>query len=118
MKKMKNLSDRYRYLVSFFTLPAVMILVLVSCTGKPEPYIILEVSGSDNITNYSKSSLFVNNITDSINPTPIAGSQGDLFLSGDNIFVFDDTSSKGSFELKTDDFVFYVNDMISSISIP
>lgn len=90
-----------------------------SCISNSEPFNLLEFSGSGNIVNYSKSYLNVQNISDSINPTVIAGSRGDLLLlSDDQIFIYEDSSSKNRFTVKYLNNLLYINDKIQTINIP
>ena len=111
---------RYRYLRSHFSFPYLfsLILILTSCTSRPAPYSILEFTGAADINNFSKSHLLMLNKSDSINPTVIMGSKGDLFWCDENIFLYNDSSSQNRLIIKSTDSVLYVNDKIYSINIP
>jgi hypothetical protein len=111
---------RYRYLRSQFSLIYLvsLIWILTSCTSRPEPYSIVEFTGAADINNFSKSHLLMLNKSDSINPTVIMGSKGDLFWCDENIFLYNDSSSRNRFLIKSTDSVLYVNDKIYSIYIP
>jgi hypothetical protein len=120
MKSMSIFNMRYRYLRSHFSFPYLvsLILILTSCSSRPEPYSILEFTGAADINNFSKSHLLMLNKSDSINPTVIMGSKGDLFWCDENIFLCNDSSSRNRFLIKSTDSVLYVNDKIYSIDIP
>jgi hypothetical protein len=111
---------RHRFLrrYSFFPLYVVLILFFTSCTDRSEPYSILEFIGTDNVNNYSKSPLLYFNKSDSVNPTAIMGSRGDLFNFSEYIFLYNDSSSQNRFLIKYIDSVLYVNNKIYSIEIP
>jgi hypothetical protein len=119
MKSLNKFNMRHRCLrnQSFFYYLISLFLILTSCT-RPVPYSILEFTGADDIANYSKSYLLMLNKSDSINPTVIMGSNGDLFWCDENFFVYNDSSSQSRFLIKSTDSVLYVNDKIYSIDIP
>jgi hypothetical protein len=106
---------RHCYLSSFVYL---LLMFFVSCTGKQEPYSLLEFSGVENVNNYSKSYMLVSNKSDSIHPTAIMGSKGDLFSFDEYLFVYDGSPTKKIFSLRYDDSALYVNNKISMIDIP
>lgn len=120
MKSPNNFFVRYRYLRdhSFYSFSLALILLFTSCATKPEPYSILEFTGIDGVNNYSKSFFLTVSKSDSINPAVIMGSKGDLFMCGDFIFLYNDTSPQNRFSCKYLDKVQYVNDKICSIEIP
>jgi hypothetical protein len=95
-----------------------LILFFASCISKPEPYSIIEFSGEEMISNYSKSFQLMIFESDSLNPIAVPASPGDMFGWDNIVFVYNDTSSKNTFRFKTVDNVVYVNDRISSIDIP
>ena len=88
-----------------------------SCSEKAESYSILEFNGANNIANYSKSTFLIQSFSDSLNPSLIVGSNGDLLMCDDNIFVFNNTSQT-KFLLNYDDSALYVNNKITSIDLP
>jgi hypothetical protein len=120
MKRLDNscIRNKYSGYTFFFLYFAAMILFLASCTGKPEPYSILEFTGVDNINNYSRSFLQVSYKSDSVSPLAVPGSIGDLFICDENGFVYKDASSQTKFLFKTVDSELYVNGKIISIKIP
>ncbi len=120
MKSMNIFNMRYRYLRSHFSFPYLvsLILILTSCTSRPEPYSILEFNGVEGINNFSKSYFLMLNESDSINPNVIMGSKGDLFWCDEYLFLYNDSSSQNKFKFKDTDSVLYVNDKIYSIDIP
>ena len=96
-----------------------LILIFTSCTNRSEPFTILEFTGADDVSNYSKSLFQMINISDSMNPTPVIGSRGDLFVSGEYLFLYDSPSSaQNRFLFKSIDNALYVDDKIYSIDIP
>jgi hypothetical protein len=96
-----------------------LILLLTSCTGKPEPYSILEIAGEGELfNNYSKSFMMTLYQPDSITPTAITGSIGDLFVTDMYAFIFNDTSSQKSLSFKQRDEGLYLNNKIVFIAIP
>jgi hypothetical protein len=111
---------RYSYLrgYSFCPLLIGLILFFTSCTSRHEPYSVLEFSGVDDVGNYSKSFFLMLSKSDSVNPTAILGSKGDLFLCDQYIFLYNDTSPQKRFSFKYLDRVLYINDKINSIEIP
>jgi hypothetical protein len=122
MKSFNNSIVRYRYLRDYFFSPffVALMLLFTSCTTRPEPYSILEFPGEDYVFNYSKSGNLIFSGSDSLNPTTIMGSIGDLFIDdGNNVFIYTDTSSQNRFLFENiNDSVLYVNDKIYSINIP
>jgi len=120
MKSLNNFNVRYKCLRkhSNFSFLAVLILFFTSCTSKPEPYSILEFTGIDEISNFSKSYMLMLSESDSINPAVIMGSNGDLFWCDKYLFQYDDPSSQNRFLFKYTDSVLYVNNKIYSIDIP
>jgi hypothetical protein len=121
MESLNNLLVRYRNLrgYSFSSFIIALILFFTSCTSKPEPYSILEIAGDvELLNNYSKSSFLTFYQPDSVNPTAMVGSIGDLFAAGDYIFLYKDTSSQNRFLFKLPDEGLYINGKIISISIP
>jgi hypothetical protein len=120
MKNMNNLRGRNKYLISFLFLLffAFWVLIFAACTHKPEPYSILEFTGTGDVSNYSKSFLLLQNKSDSVNPTAIIGTNGDLIACDEKVFVYNDTFSQNRFIINNNDSVLYVNDKITSIDIP
>ena len=120
MKSLNNFKVRYGCLSShscFFIL-FVVILFFNSCKTQPESYSVLEFTGTDEITNLSKSYFLMLNGSDSINPAVIMGSKGDLFWCDEYLFVYNDPSAQKRFLFKQTDSILYVNDKIYSIDIP
>jgi hypothetical protein len=120
MKNLNNFIMRSRCSRSYSFSPffALLILFYTSCTSRPEPYSILEFTGVDEINNYSKSYFLMLNKSDSIIPTVIMGSKGDLFWCDEYFFLYNDASSQNRFSFKSTDSVLYVNDKIYSLDIP
>lgn len=94
------------------------LVLLISCSTKKEPFAILKFTGINNVNNYSKSFLLMQNKSDSINPLVITGSKGDIFACDDNVFIYNDLSSLDAFSINCVDSEMYVNDKIYSIDIP
>jgi hypothetical protein len=120
MKSPNNFRVRYRCFRShsFSLFYVVLILFFTSCTSRPEPYSILEFTGAGDVSNYSKSFLLMLNKSDSVNPTAIIGSRGDMFMCNEYTFVYNGGSAQNRFLIKSIDNVVYVNDKINSIDIP
>ncbi len=95
----------------------VLIQFLNSCTGKTEPFSIIEFTGVDNVSNYSKSFLLMQNKSDSINPVPIAVTLGDMLACDDYLFIYNDASQK-SFSIESNDSMVYVNGKLHSLDLP
>ena len=103
---------------SFLSFLALLIILITSCTGKPQNYSILEFKGEGGVANYSKSLLLISHESDSVNPTALLAGTGDLLMFGDNEFLYFKESSQNKFSFKTIDKVDYINDKINSINIP
>jgi hypothetical protein len=96
-----------------------LILFFTSCTERTEPYSIIEISGAEyQVFNYSKSYLMPIYQPDSVNPTALLASIGDLFAIGEYIFIYNDTSSRNKFSFRSSDEAIYVNDKLYAIEIP
>ena len=120
MESLKNSGVRFRCLTShscYFTL-FVLMTFFNSCKNQPESYSVLEFTGTDEISNLSKSYFLMLNESDSINPVVILGSKGDLFWCDEYLFVYNDPSAQNRFLLRQTDTILYVNDKIYSIEIP
>ena len=120
MESQKNSGVRFRCLTShscYFIL-FVLMMYFNSCKNQPESYSVLEFTGTDEISNLSKSYFLMLNESDSINPVVILGSKGDLFWCDEYLFVYNDPSAQNRFLLRQTDTILYVNDKIYSIEIP
>jgi hypothetical protein len=108
----------------FFRYLFATILVLTSCTSRPEPYSILEFTGGGDVLNYSKSELMVSCRPDSLSPASVLGSSGDLFTfidapaGNESVFIYNDTSSQNRFLFEYEDWILNVNGKINTIFIP
>jgi hypothetical protein len=120
MKCLNRLFPELRFSVLHYFLFFIVssTLIVTSCTPKPEPYSIVEFSGEDWVSNYSKSQYLFVNKSDSLNSAVVLGSKGDLLMSGDYFFLLKDTSTLNKVTLQYDDSILYVNGKISSIIIP
>jgi hypothetical protein len=120
---MKMLKDVYNGARSFrLKLNSAFIIVLIiiigSCTGKPKDYSILEFTGEDGVNNYSKSFYMVRYESDSVNPTAVLASSGDLLAYGNGNFLYYRESSQNRFSVNTKDEAEYINGKLYSINIP
>jgi hypothetical protein len=94
------------------------IFLFSSCTSRPEPYSILEITGNGTIYNYSRSPLPIMYETDSINPTALLASDGDIIVYDENsCFKYRD-SSKNILSIRTEKNKGFINGKINSIRIP
>jgi hypothetical protein len=103
----------------FFSLLMILTIFLFSsCTSRPEPYSILEITGNGTIYNYSRSPLPIMYVTDSINPTALLVSDGDIIIYDENnCFKYSD-SSKNILSIRTKENTGFINGKINSIRIP
>jgi len=120
MESQKNSGVRVRFLNSYSCYFILFLLMIFfnSCKNHPESYSVLEFTGTDEISNLSKSYFLMLNESDSINPIVIMGSKGDLFWCDEYLFVYNDPSAQNRFLLRQTDTILYVNDKIYSIEIP
>ena len=120
MESQKNSGVRVRFLNSYSCYFILFLLMIFfnSCKNHPESYSVLEFTGTDEISNLSKSYFLMLNESDSINPVVILGSKGDLFWCDEYLFVYNDPSAQNRFLLRQTDTILYVNDKIYSIEIP
>jgi len=122
MKSFNNSKVRCRNLrnYSFFPFFAGLMLFFNSCTVSPEPYSILEFPGEDYVFNYTKSGNLMFGESDSLNPSSIMGSIGDLFACDDGkVFIYTNPTSQNRFLFEyIDDSALYLNGKIYAIEIP
>jgi len=96
MKNIINpITGRDYYIFSLMISVIVSLMILaISCSRTPVPYLILNIAGKgDILSNYSKSFLLTGYKPDTTNPASITGSPGDLFIADDYTFVLDENSS-------------------------
>jgi hypothetical protein len=119
---MKNLMNfditKHAHNFSLSRLIPVIFIFFTSCSIKPEPYSVFEFKGGEDVGNYSKSLLLSHSPADSINPVFSLGEKGDLFMSGEFLFMVSDTSTQTRFICLDDDSILTVNGKIYSIDIP
>ncbi|HBZ20688.1 MAG TPA: hypothetical protein DEO60_06145 [Bacteroidales bacterium] len=120
MKSPGSFKRKYCYFSDHFCFFMLFVLIIFinSCTSKPEPYSVLEFTGTEGINNLSKSYLLMLHEPDSINPALIMGSKGDLFWCDEYIFEYNNSIAQKKFKLANTDTFLYVNDKIYSINIP
>ena len=120
MINLKSFSERPKsHKIRFFACYlGVLILLFAFCTSKTVPYSILEFSGTGNVSNYSKSFLLMLNKTDSVNPTPLIASSGDIIACDEKIFIYDEVFSQSRFFVKNNDSVLSINGKLNSFDIP
>lgn len=120
MKRLKSFSERENYpgWSSFPQLIIILIFLITSCTNRPQPYYILEFNGKGTVLNYSKDLLSVQFESDSLNPTAIMASNGDLIMYGENFYFNYTTSSGNKFFINSNDVTGYLNGKINTINIP
>jgi hypothetical protein len=121
MKTHADFSRRKRYFRWYSLFPSIMILILAfsSCTSHPEPYSILEFSGKADIYNYSRSLFPILFESDSINSTALLANKGDIIVYGENsCFYYSGESSQKNFSINIINDESYINEKISSITIP
>jgi hypothetical protein len=94
------------------------LIILNSCTRKPEPYSLLEFTGKGGIYNYSRSIYPTLFVTDSVRSTALLAGDGDLIAYGENCCFFYKVPSRNKFSIKNQDSKGFINDKINSISIP
>lgn len=116
MKQISNFRFRNYYQGSLFLPLLISLLAIASCSRKPEPYSVVEVTGSGNVTNYSKSFYLMQSVSDSINPAAILASRGDIIISDEYVYIYDDTSQK-RLEFDYHDSLLYVNEKITTVGI-
>jgi hypothetical protein len=120
MKRLKNSRERNSYpgWHSFLQLIIIPILLITSCTERPQPYSILEFNGKGTILNYSKDLISVQYESDSLNPTAILASNGDLIMYGENLYFNYAKSSGNKFFINSADMTGYLNGKVNTINIP
>jgi len=104
-----------------YSIPLVFILLALlftSCTSKPEPYSILEFTGKAEVYNYSKYLFPIIYESDSVNPAALLASDGDIIVLGENNCLYYRKSPQNKFSVKNTDNTGYINEKISSITIP
>jgi len=101
---------------SFCPFLYVLILFLISCKQKPEPYSILEFTGDDAVMNYSKSLYMYSQKADSINPTALLAGEGDLICYGDEFFVYR-KSLGNKFRFNNSDVGGYINGKLTTLNL-
>jgi len=117
-----NLSNRIRYrirnirLLSFCSLSFVLILFFTLCKQKQVPYSILEFTGSESVFNYSKSLYMVAHKSDSVNPTALLASDGDLIFYGEEFYIYR-KSAGNKFQFNISDEGGYINGKISTLNL-
>lgn len=121
MKIMKNLSgpasSNRLYLSPAIFL--IMILLLSSCSGRKKSFNILEFSGEEMVLNYSRSLFSTWSVSDSINPTAIVASDGDLIGYSDNRFLlYEEGSGQNKYTIRTDKNISFINEKVNSVTIP
>lgn len=102
----------------FFPFFIMLILLFSSCTHRPKPYSILEITGKGSIYNFSKSPLPVMYEPDSINSTALLADNGDILVYDENHCFYYRDSSKNSFSIETIKNEGFINGKINSIRIP
>ncbi|MCJ7648470.1 MAG: hypothetical protein MUP85_07640, partial [Candidatus Lokiarchaeota archaeon] len=103
---------------SYFPFFIMLILIFPSCTTNPEPYSILEFTGHAEICNYSKSLFPILYESDSVNSTALLASTGDIIAYDENNCFYYTASSQKIFSIKTINNSGFINEKISSITIP
>lgn len=104
------------HLHSFHMFLYVLILFLISCKQKTEPYSILEFTGDDVVMNYSKSLYMYSQTADSLNPTALLAGEGDLICYGDEFFVYR-KSLGNKFLFNISDEGGYINGKITTLNL-
>ena len=102
--------------LSFSSFLFMVILFFDSCKLKPEPYTILEFTGGEAVMNYSKSLYMVSYKSDSVNPTALLASAGDLICYGDEFFVYR-KSLGNKFQFNTSDEGGHINGKITTLNL-
>jgi hypothetical protein len=103
---------------SLFPILFLPIILLISCTGRPEPYSILEFTGKGLIYNYSRSLFPILYEADSVNPTALLACNGDIITYGDFSCFYYRGPSQNKFSVKTIKNEGFINDKINSVFIP
>jgi hypothetical protein len=118
MALLNNLRHRKGIFHKPITCPFLFILVLliISCQPKHEPYSILEFTGNDAVMNYSKSLYMYSQKADSINPTALLAGEGDLICYGDEFFVYR-KSLGNKFQIKISNEGGYINGKITTLNL-
>jgi hypothetical protein len=117
-----NLLNKFCYgkinfqLLSSCTFLGVLILFFNSCKPQPEPYSILDFIGDEFVMNYSKSLYMVSYKSDSVNPTALLASEGDLICYGDEFFIYR-RSIGNKFQFNTSDEGGYINGKITTLNL-
>jgi hypothetical protein len=94
----------------------VLILLFTSCKQKPDPYLILEYTGNKVVMNYSKSLYMFSHKADSVNPTALLASEGDLICYGDEFYIYHQ-SAGNKFQFSTSDEGEYINGKITTLTL-
>jgi len=102
--------------LSFCSFLFVLILFSNSCKPQPEPYSILDFTGDEFVMNYSKSLYMVSYKSDSVNPTALLASEGDLICYGDEFFIYR-RSLGNKFQVNTSNEGGYINGKITTLNL-
>lgn len=92
------------------------ILLFFSCEKQHQPYKMLEFSGIENTTNFSKTWLVFN--PDSTGNTVLLGNEGDLLMNDDFHFFIYPEGEQTHFTCNKEGDILYVNGKIQTITVP
>jgi len=120
MKRKSYLNKKsIRIIFTSFLFALIQVTLFTSCKKSSESFSLLNFSGVDNITNYSKM-LFVSHPEekDSLNFATLPVSKYDILLMEDYVFIYDDLPDNIRFGTSEDGNFTTINDKIYSIYIP
>lgn len=115
MVKIRNINGDFQILSLCFLLLS-LILFFTSCKQKAEPFSILEFTGNEAVLNYSKSLYMISHSSDSVNPTALLASEGDMIFYGDELFIYR-KSSGNKFQFNISNEGGYINGKMTTLNL-
>jgi len=93
------------------------VILWTSCQPVKEPFLLLEFQSEVEVSNYSKSLFFAVTQPVDTGKTILMGSRGDLFLLGEFLVQYRDTSIRKPLVVQETDSILFINGKITSISL-
>jgi len=118
MKKLTGCLSDYKFSgIGHQCLLFLILIFLSACNVKKQPFSILEFRNADEVSNYSKTLLMSVSKPARDSNTFLLGNDGDLFVLGDFLYQFRDTSVGTGFLVQYTDSLLFINGKIACINI-